>query len=212
MVEVAAHPTGRELRVGCSDLPEMARGEVRLVGVRVADRRHHRDLPLGMERGERLQLRMPVQASVLGEHGAGTFGQRKRRAQLLVVRVERRVENGERVGSAGKEDRNEHRLRRAGGGARDAVLEELQLAEPVYREREAEGAGDEAAPVEPGPGGSRHPRLDYRQSPSGLGRAAAEEGQARELVTVVAGVFGHEVWRSGADASSWRSAFSIKGG
>ena len=39
VVEVAAHPAARQARVGRADLPEVARGEVRLVGVRVADRR-----------------------------------------------------------------------------------------------------------------------------------------------------------------------------
>src|SRR5207237_2186791 len=82
---------------------------------------------------------------------------------------------------------------------------------PAARGREAEGAGDEGAPVEPRPRRHRHPRLDRRQPAAGLGGSPPHERGPRELVAVVA--VGHQqVWRSGDEASSCRSAFSISAG
>src|SRR5207247_5674728 len=47
---------------------------------------------------------------------------------------------------------------------------------------------------------------------AGLGGGLAHQGGARELVAVVAGAAHQQVWRSGDEASSWRSAFSISAG
>ena len=48
-VEQPAEPAGACLRVERADLPEVAGGEVRLVGVGVADRREHRQAPAGVQ-------------------------------------------------------------------------------------------------------------------------------------------------------------------
>ena len=66
----SSRPSQPERSCGSSraDLPEVARDEVRLVRVVVADRRHHGDLALGVQRRERRGGRMPGQARVLAEH------------------------------------------------------------------------------------------------------------------------------------------------
>ena len=110
-------------------------------------------------------------------------GKRQRRAQLPVVRVERGIEHRERVRAAGEEDGDEHRLSRAGRPAlRDPFLEQAELAEPVDGEREPEGAGDEAAPVEPRARGRGHSRLDRGQPacrPRRRRAGAARRGRTR---------------------------------
>ena len=60
-VEQPAEPAGARLRIERADLPEVPRGEVRLVGMRVADRREDRQPPARVEAGERLQRRVPVE-------------------------------------------------------------------------------------------------------------------------------------------------------
>src|SRR6266496_82494 len=54
-VEVATHPASPQISVGRADLPEVARGEVRLVRMRVSDRRSNGDLAFAVQGRERLQ-------------------------------------------------------------------------------------------------------------------------------------------------------------
>ena len=190
----------------------MARGEVGLVRVRVADRRQDGDLLLSVERGQRLQRGVPVEPGVLGELGPGGGVERELRAQLPVRIVERGIQNREGVRAAREENGDEHGLRRPRGRLGDALLEEAELAQPVDGEREPERSRDERPPVEPGARGHRHPRLDRRQPAPGLGGGLADERGPGELVAVVAGVGHQQVWRSGEEASSWRSAFSTSAG
>ena len=72
-VEVAAHPAGAEADLELADLVVVARGEVRLVGVVVADRREGRDLALVVQGGEAGGARVPLQRRVLGERRAFAF-------------------------------------------------------------------------------------------------------------------------------------------
>ena len=169
----------------------MARSEVRLVGMRVPDSGQHRDLALAVERGDRAQLRVPEQARVLGEGLAGRGIELERGSEPPVIRVEPRVEQGERVRAAGQEDGDEHGLGGPGRRARDPLLEEPELAEAVHGEREAEAARDERPPVEAGAGRQRHPRLDRGQAASRLGRSPSDQRGPRELLAVVAGA-GHQ--------------------
>ena len=120
LVEVAAEPADAAERVDLADLPVVARREVRLVGVAVADRRHDRDLARDVEVAQRRGARVPVQARVLGEHvgGVAARGQLEVRPQLRVAGVADRREHRQRVEPAGEEDRDEHRLRRAPPWAR----------------------------------------------------------------------------------------------
>ena len=60
-VEQPAEPAGARLRVERADLPEVARREVGLVGMGVADRREDRQPPACVEPCEGLQRRVPVQ-------------------------------------------------------------------------------------------------------------------------------------------------------
>ena len=60
-IEIAAHPAGQQRGVRRADLPEVTRGEVRLVGMGVADRRQHADLALAVQLRERRERRMPAQ-------------------------------------------------------------------------------------------------------------------------------------------------------
>ena len=127
-VEVAPEPAGAEVGVGRADLPVVAGGEVRLVGVRVADRRKHGHLALPVERGQRRERRVPAQARVLGERLALARRERELRAEGRVLRVARREEHREGVGAAVEEDRHEHRAGRRALGAGDAFLEERRAA------------------------------------------------------------------------------------
>ena len=63
-VEDPSEPARAELRVERADLPVVARGEVRLVGVRVADRREDGQLAPGRAASRTAQRRVPVQAGV----------------------------------------------------------------------------------------------------------------------------------------------------
>ena len=199
-VEVAAHPARGEPRVERADLVEVARDEVRLVRVLVADGRQHGDLALGVEAGERRGRRVPAQPPVLPERRAGAGREREPRPQPPVGGVLRRREEGDGVQAAREEDLHEHppagerRLRERGLG-----LERGQPPAAVDGEGEAGGAQQEAAPGEPGAGGRRHPGLDRGQP---LARAGARG------VGEVAAVVGHQlVCRSGEVAISIRSAF-----
>ncbi|MDQ2981577.1 MAG: radical SAM protein [Actinomycetota bacterium] len=122
-VEEAPHPAGAKTGVGRADLPVVARGEVRLVGVRVADRRKHRHLPLGVQGRDRRERRMPAEPIVLAEPLSRARRQRERRAQLRVRRVAGRVEHRKGVRAAGQEDRHEHTAVAAAHGGRDPLLE-----------------------------------------------------------------------------------------
>ena len=136
---------------------------------------------------------MPEEAVVLGEGLTGGGVELELRPQPPVGRVKTGVEDRERVGAARQEDGYEHRLSGPRSRARDPFLEQPQLAEAVDREREAEAARDERAPVEPGTCRQRHPGLDRWQPASGLGGAAPHERGAGELVAVVTGARHQEV-------------------
>ena len=80
-VEHPPEPAGAQVRVQRADLPEVARGEVRLVRAGVADRGQDGDLALGVQVGERVRRRVPAQARVLGERAAvahASFGRSRR--------------------------------------------------------------------------------------------------------------------------------------
>ena len=80
-VEVAAEPAAAQPRVQRAHLVEVARDEVRLVGVRVADGGHDGDLALPVQRRDRGRGRVPAQARVLGERGARAGRQGELRPQ-----------------------------------------------------------------------------------------------------------------------------------
>ena len=183
-VEVAPEPAGAEMRVGGAHLPVVARGEVRLVGVGVADRREHGQLALAVELGQRREGRVPAQARVLREGLAGVRGERELRAEARVLRVSGREEHRERVGPALEEDGDEDRAGGRALGAGDPFVEEpeRELAGAVHGEGEPGGARQEGAAVEPAAGGGGHARLDHRKATTGLGDAAPEGGRAGELV------------------------------
>ncbi len=206
-IEVAPEPAGGRQRVGCADLPEVARREVRLVGRVVADRGSDRDADarvvpqLAQPRGGR----MPAQPRVGVERPAGVAGQRELRAQRGVPRVAGRREQAQRVRAAVHEDRDEHLL--LAGGLRHRGLEGLRRQRPagaVDGEREPCRAQQHRAPRQAGAGGRRHPRFDGRQAGAGARDGVLEHVRAREVGAVVSH---QESWASGAVAMSWRSAF-----
>ncbi len=139
--------------VELTDLVVVARGEVRLVGVFVADRREGGDLALGVQFGERRRARVPLQAGVLGEGlaGAGRLGDVG--TEFRVERVADRGEHAHRVDPAFEEDRDQDLLR--GRRLGDAAVEgrERDLRGAVDGERDAGAAGEELAPGEAGAGG-----------------------------------------------------------
>jgi hypothetical protein len=94
-VEVAAEPAGDEALVERAHLPEVPRGEMRLVRVVVADAGHDADLALAVQRRQRRERRMPAQPVVLREHDALVGPQGKLRAQLAVERIAGRCEQRE---------------------------------------------------------------------------------------------------------------------
>ncbi len=210
-VEQSAEPAGAGLRVERADLPEVARGEVRLVGMGVADRREDRQPPARVEPRERLQRRMPVQSRVGAERRPVAGLQREGVAQLAVARVAGRVEERERVPAAGSEDRHEHAAPAAARrcGARDALVEHSRAERrgAVHGQRRTDRAREERPAVEAGAGGSGHPGLDRGQTLACLGDGPPEEGRARELVAAV-----HAVCISGEAATRWRRALKVMGG
>jgi hypothetical protein len=198
-VQVAAEPADAAGRVDRADLPVVARGEVRLVGIAVADRRDHAQLPGGVEVAQRRRVRVPAQPGVLREGVRRVARQRERAAQRRVARVADGREQRQRVQAARAEDRHEHALLagRLGGG--DARLEgtrgERGAAEDG--EREPARAGEEVAPREARAGGQRHAGLDRAQAAAGRGRAAAQELGAGEAGAAAGGGggIGHQlVW------------------
>ena len=119
---------------------------------------------------------MPPQARVLGERD-GCRGRRERQArpQRAVAGIVRGKEHRERVRAAVEEDGDEDLAGTAGGhGALDALLERARddRRGAVDRQREAEAAGDEAAPVEARARWSRHSGLDGGQAVAGERDAA----------------------------------------
>jgi hypothetical protein len=137
-VEITAEPAGAQMRVGRTDLPVVTGREVRLVGVRVADRGKHAYLALPVQLGERRERRVPVQGRVFRERLSGLGSECEVRTKPGVLGVTGGVEHRKRVGSAVEEDGDEHRVGR-GGGPGDALLEEPErkLARAVHRERQA---------------------------------------------------------------------------
>src|SRR5581483_6215694 len=203
-VEVAPEPAGAEIDVGRADLPVVARAEVALVGVRVADRRHHGDLLLPVEPGEAVCGGMPAEPVVLGERRAARQGEA--RAELAVERVALRREDGERIGSALEEHAHEDRLPARGCRRGDSLLERAdaeELRAAVDGDEGADALRDERPSREAGAGGERHPGLDRGQAAAGLGGGAVQEPRAREAGAAPR----HAVCISGLTAISWRSAF-----
>ena len=198
-VEVATEPARRRLRVERADLVEVARHEVRLVRVVVADRGHHRHLALGVQRRQRPRRRMPAQPRVLAEHVARAGRERELGPQAPVRGVLGRGEDRDGVDPALEEDLHEHRPGRAGLRERRLGLQRREPSRAVHGEREPRGAQQERAPRQPGPGRRGHPGLDRGQPRAGA--------RLRGPGEVAAGV-GHQlVWRSGEVAISIRSAF-----
>ena len=178
-IEIAAQPAGAQMRVGRTDLPVVAGREVRLVGVRVADRREHADLALSVQLGERRERRVPVQARVLRERRPGARARaRGADGAPAYCGVPGRVEHRERVGSAVQEDGDEHRVGRATAAPGDALLEEpeRELARAVHRERQAGRSGQEGATAETAAGRKRHPWLD---AAAGRARPRPQSGGGR---------------------------------
>ena len=127
-------------------------------------------------------------------------------AKAAVERVAAREEHRERVGAAVEEDGDEDLLRAGCGRGGDPFLEgaRQERRAAVDGEREAGGAGEEAAAVEAGTGRKRHAGLDRGQPAAGLGDGAPEELGAREVVAAAGHRSPYEVWRSGDTAISWR--------
>ncbi len=159
-----------------------------LVGIRVADRRQHRDLPLAVQLRNAARRRVPVQALVLGEHGAAR--QCELGAELSVQRVALRREHGQRVGAALEEHAYEHGLRGTDRGRRDPLFEggEIELRGSVHREHGAEPVCQEGAAGQAGPGRERHAGLDRRQPAPGLRGGAAQEARSVETGAVAVAV------------------------
>ena len=201
LVEVAAHPAGPEVGVGRADLPVVARGEVRLVGMVVADRRQDGHLPLARGAARAARATDARRAGVSSVNAWPPESARLGRS-LRVERVACRVEHRHPVGAARQEDRDEDRGRRGRPRRSRSPRRRGPGARAVDGQREPDRAGDEAAPRHPRPGRERHAGLDRAQ-------ALAGDGAARELVAAAAR---HAVWRSGETAISWRSAFSIRTG
>ena len=165
-VDVAAEPAGLQVRVRVADLPVVAGGEVRLVGVRVPDRGEDGELALVVQRVERGRGRMPPEPRVFREDETGV-GQRKLRPQPPIVRVTVRKQKRQRVGPAIHEDRDEDRVRPACcQGLGDAVVEGAwrECAPAVDGEGEAHRPSEEAAAVEAGARGNGHSRARSRAS------------------------------------------------
>ena len=187
-IEVAPEPAGRAHGIGRADLPEVAGGEVRLVGRVVADRRSHGDAAAGVvpQLLEALRRRMPAQPRVGLERRAGARGQREARSQDGVARVARRREQAERVQAAVHEDRYEHLL--LAGRLGDGRLEGLRRqrsAGAVHRERQACGAQQHRAAREARAGGRRHAGLGQRQPGAGARDRSAQQVRTGEVIAAV---------------------------
>ena len=178
-VEIAAEPAGPEPRIERADLVEVARHEVRLVGMLVADGRHHRHLALGVQRGDRRRRRMPAQPRVLAERRARARRQRELRPQPPVRRVLGRREERHRVDPALQEHLDDHPLARR--RLRDRLLggERREPPGAVDRQCEPRRAQQERATREPGAGGGRHAGLDRPAGRRRRWRAAARCGRSR---------------------------------
>jgi hypothetical protein len=188
LVEEAAEPTEVAVDAQLADLPEVAAREVRLVGVVVADRRHHGDLALAVQRAQRVRRGRPLQVGVLGERARPVGVDLQRRAVGGVLAVADRREDAEPVHPAAEEDRDEHAAR-VGGRVGDPLLEgvDAELGAAVDGERAAERAREERPAVEAGAGGRGHPGLDRREAGAGARGGALQEARAGELVAAVAG-------------------------
>ena len=210
-VEVAAEPAGAQLLARRADLPEVARGEVRLVRVGVADARAS---PTTLPSPCSVRERRPATGASAGggPRANGTpadVGSAELRAELAVERVADRGEQRERVGAAVEEDGDEHLLRpgrrrprrcpprtRAAGAPR---RRRPRARAPAVRAGSCAGRGRcrraAACPLR-----SRAARGRPRQRRAGGARCArsrCSSGPSRP----------YEVWRSGETATSRRRAF-----
>ncbi len=179
-VQVAPEPTQLVLRVELSHLPV---GEVRLVGMVVADGREHRHLALVVELGQAPRGRVPHQARVLAQRGTGVGRHLQGRSQAGVLRVAHGGQERHRVHATGHEDRDQERPRIAGRGLGDSLLEGAQAHArgAVDREGQARGPPQEGAPPHAGAGRGGHARLHPGQAPPGLGHGGLERPRAREV-------------------------------
>ena len=182
---------------------------MRLVGVVVADRRHHAELALGVQRRQRRGRGMPLEPPVLGKRRAAAR-QRELGAQVAVLRVADRRQHGQRVDAAGQEHVHEHPV--AGpGGLGDALLEHAQVRAAMLRRRSASrprcaagtGAGRAACRPASGIRGSR----GSRDAPRATRRGAAQQLGAGE---VLAAVVSHHASSAGRGTS--RSARAARSG
>ncbi len=204
-VDEPAEPAGRRLDVELAHLPVVARREVRLVRVRVADGREHRHPAALVQLGERLERGMPVEAPVLLEGWPVAGLEREGGAEPAVAAVADRREDRQRVRAARQEDVDEDTVAATPHGClRDALVERRgeERRGAVDGQCRADGARQERAAVEARTGGPRHTRLDRGQTLAGLRDAAAEEGGSTELVAVVAAACAHAVCISGLAAMS----------
>jgi len=187
------------------------------VGARVADPGEHGDLAGVVQLGQRGGRRMPAQALVLGERGAGRDRDRDRDRgpKLLVQRVAGRREHRQPVDPAGQEHRHQHRARRAlqADGLGDSIFEhapgEAHAPGSVHRHQTARRAEQEPPPVEARAGRHRHPRIPFaRRAQAFPGEPAAERLRAREPLAAAVAFGPHQhVCHSGVVGISARSAF-----
>ena len=205
-VEVAPEPARREPRVRRADLLVVARREVRLVRVVVADRRDHADLALAVQLSRARSAagcqrsRRPRRTACPRSAGARASGGTGSRA-------------GRRPGRASRASR----CRRRGRPRRARGRVVRRVGEPVDVERRSAGRAPYTAArapsrferklrrVSPVPGGAGMPgSIAGRPSPGD--RVRARRSRRRRSSTA------HAVWTSGESAISCRTACSATSG
>ena len=207
-VEEAAHPAGAALDRELAHLPVMTGGEVRLVGVVVADRREDRDLPLpraACAASSPSDASAGWSSSPNSSPSSGSSRSVGRHWRYLLSLTGARIESESAPPSRKTETSTRWSTAEAWALAIPASSSEKPTRRgAVHREHRGAGAQQERAAVEPGSGRKRHPRLDGGQALPGLGgRLADERGSG-----VLSAVAGHQLacW-SGEVATSARSAF-----
>ena len=175
-VQVAPQPAGVDLGAGRAHLPVVPGGEVRHVGIGVADPRGHDHLARGVQIGQRRGRRMPGQARILAERLPRARRDRQRGTQLRY--------SGSSVGAstdsasmppARKIDTSTGLSGPCVAAAWAIPSPQRLAAEPepagaIDRQQTPGGTEQEAAAVEAGPGGHRHARIPLartRRPPGG---------------------------------------------
>ena len=178
------------------------------VGVGIADARHHRHLPLRVQRGERRGHRMPAEGWVLTERRAPPGRKREGRAESRVARVVGllRREDVEAVGAPLEEYRKEHRV--VGGRRRcagDAVVVRVppEIGCAVDGQRDARRCATRTNAVEgrSRPAAAGRPRSGQPGArPCRGGGRLVHQPRPRELGAAAGVVHGHRVHEPKADA------------